>query len=70
MYFLKWGASQMLRFFIDPSKVRIPTSHSAYVAMLSKLHGVIIDGLKGDFCKLRSDGGGTFRLYFWNLQEI
>ena len=27
-------------------------------------------GVKGDFSLLRSDGGGTFRLHFWNLHKI
>ena len=27
-------------------------------------------GVKGDFLLLRSDGGGTFRLHFWNLHKI
>ena len=26
--------------------------------------------VKGDFSLLRSDGGGTFRLDFWNLHKI
>ena len=27
-------------------------------------------GVMGDFSFLRSNGGGTFRLHFWNLRKI
>ena len=54
------------------------TSHSAYVATETESNGAKINGLlppsfggvKGDFSLLRSDGGGTFRLDFRNLQKI
>ena len=29
-----------------------------------------LGGVKGNFWVLRGDGGGTFRLHFWNLQKI
>ena len=62
------------------------TSHSVYVAMLTeskelrsmdsyikilcKIPKIFLWGVKGDFSLLRSDGGGSFCLHFWNLHKI
>ena len=56
------------------------TSQPAYDATSTESNGVKIDGFlypnskkvskKGDFLVQGSDGGGTFRLLFWNLHKV